>query len=73
MSDAFERAYKKVEALYRELLKIALNHRIKVLVIAAGIFVFSLFITKFIGKEFVPPEDQSRFIRKAEGADRLFC
>ena len=61
LSDAFERAYKKVEALYRELLKIALNHRIKVLVIAAGIFVFSLFITKFIGKEFVPPEDQSRF------------
>ncbi|MBU4321516.1 MAG: efflux RND transporter permease subunit, partial [Nitrospinae bacterium] len=79
-SNAFERAYKKVETLYRELLRIALNHRIKVLVIAAGIFVFSLFITSFLGKEFIPPEDQSRFIVRLQSpvdysvneADRMF-
>jgi len=79
-SNAFERAYKKVETLYRELLRIALNHRIKVLVIVAGIFVFSLFITSFLGKEFIPPEDQSRFIVRLQSpvdysvneADRMF-
>ncbi len=78
--DGFEKAYKKTEELYRGLLKIALNHRIKVLVIAAGIFVFSLFITSFLGKEFIPPEDQSRFIVRLQSpvdysvneADRMF-
>ncbi|MCG2709300.1 MAG: efflux RND transporter permease subunit, partial [Thermodesulfovibrionales bacterium] len=79
-SNAFERAYKTVETLYRKLLKMALNHRIKVLVIAAGIFVFSLFITRFLGKEFIPPEDQSRFIVRLQSpvdysvneVDRMF-
>jgi len=79
-SDRFEKVYKKIEHLYRELLKIALNHRAKVLMIAAGIFVFSLLITKFLGKEFVPPEDQSRFIARlqapsdysVEEVDRMF-
>lgn len=80
LSNIFERAYKKIETLYRGLLKIALNHRIKVLVIAAGIFVFSLFITSFLGKEFIPPEDQSRFIVRLQSpvdysvneVDRMF-
>lgn len=80
LSNAFEKAYKKTEELYRGLLKIALNHRIKVLVIAAGIFVFSLFITSFLGKEFIPPEDQSRFIVRLQSpvdysvneVDRMF-
>ncbi len=79
-SDRFEKIYKKTEYLYRELLKIALNHRAKVLIIAAGIFIFSLLITKFLGKEFVPPEDQSRFIARlqapsdysVEEVDRMF-
>ncbi len=79
-SDGFEKAYKKIETLYRVLLRIALNHRAKVLIIAAGIFIFSLVITKFLGKEFVPPEDQSRFIVRlqapsdysVEEVDRMF-
>lgn len=79
-SDGFERLYKKTEELYRELLRIALNHRAKVLLIAAGVFIFSLFITKFLGKEFVPPEDQSRFIVRLQApsdysvdeVDRMF-
>ncbi|MDP2279952.1 MAG: efflux RND transporter permease subunit, partial [Nitrospirota bacterium] len=62
ISDKLEEWYKKTEELYRKLLRIALEHRAKVLITAACIFVFSIFITKFIGKEFVPPEDQSRFI-----------
>lgn len=80
LSNAFEKAYKKIEDLYRELLAIALNHRIKVLVIATAIFVFSLFITNFLGKEFIPPEDQSRFIVRLQSpvdysvneVDRMF-
>lgn len=79
-SDGFEKAYKKIETLYRVLLKIALNHRAKVLLIAAGIFIFSILITKFLGKEFVPPEDQSRFIARLQSpsdysvdeVDRMF-
>ncbi len=58
----FDKGYRKVEDIYRGLLKIALNHRAFVLIIAAIIFVFSLYITKFIGKELVPSEDQSRFM-----------
>ncbi|WP_333652247.1 efflux RND transporter permease subunit [Dissulfurispira sp.] len=79
-SDSFEIVYKKTEYRYRELLRIALNHRAKVLIIAAGIFIFSLLITKFLGKEFVPPEDQSHFIARlqapsdysVEEVDRMF-
>ncbi|MBI4688008.1 MAG: efflux RND transporter permease subunit [Nitrospirae bacterium] len=62
ISDWLDKSYKKVEELYRRLLKIALNHRAIVLITATIIFAASLFIPKFIGKEFVPPEDQGRFI-----------
>src|SRR3990167_767475 len=72
--------YKKFEDLYKILLKIALNHRVIVLISATAIFIFSLYITKFIGKEFLPPEDQSRFIARLQAPvhysvdeiDRLF-
>ncbi len=62
ISGWLENYYKQTEDLYRQLLRIALAHRAIVLIIAAAIFAFSLFITKFIGKEFLPPEDQSRFV-----------
>jgi len=61
-----EKGYKKIEELYRELLQIALNHRAIVLITAAGLFIASLYITKFLGKELLPPEDQSRFIVRLE-------
>ncbi|MEW6410571.1 MAG: efflux RND transporter permease subunit [Nitrospirota bacterium] len=75
-----EKWYKKVESLYRELLKIALNHRKTVIILATTIFVLSLGLIKFLGKEFVPPEDQNRFIVRLEApidysvdeVDRLF-
>ena len=66
VSDRLEDWYKKTEELYRKLLNIALQRRWTVIILAAGIFIFSLLITKFIGKEFVPPEDQSRFIVRLE-------
>jgi HAE1 family hydrophobic/amphiphilic exporter-1 len=48
--------------MYRSLLDIALRHRSVVLVSAFVVFVLSLFMTNFIGKEFIPSEDQSRFV-----------
>ena len=54
--------YKIIEKFYRRLLQIALNHRAIVVILATAIFIFSLYMTKFIGKEFVPQEDQGRFI-----------
>jgi HAE1 family hydrophobic/amphiphilic exporter-1 len=67
-------------AWYRKLLAISLRHRGIVLLIAFVIFVCSLFITKFIGKEFLPPEDQGVFLARLQApadysvdqADALF-
>jgi HAE1 family hydrophobic/amphiphilic exporter-1 len=64
--DWWERGYKKTEIAYRKILEVSLRHRGTVLVLAIVIFAVSIFITKFIGKEFIPPEDQSRFIVRLE-------
>lgn len=64
--DWWEKGYKKTETVYRKLLEASLRHRGIVLILAVVIFFFSLFITKFMGKEFIPPEDQSRFIVRLE-------
>ena len=57
-----ENWYRKLEDLYRKLLEIALRRRALVIITATVIFVSSIFLTTFMGKEFVPPEDQSRFL-----------
>ncbi len=62
----FERGYKKVEAAYRPVLRFSIDHRGIVIISAIALFVFSLFITRFIGKEFVPQEDQSQFVIRME-------
>ncbi|MDI6891037.1 MAG: efflux RND transporter permease subunit [Thermodesulfovibrionales bacterium] len=80
ISNLLEKGYKKIEELYRQLLAIALRHRAIVLILATGIFIFSLFMTRFLGKEFIPPEDQSQFIVRLEApidysvdeVDRMF-
>ncbi len=61
-SDRLEQGYVYVEKAYRVLLRIAFNYRAVVLVTAAVVFGISLFLVRFIGKEFMPAEDQSRFI-----------
>ena len=74
------RWYKVIEKSYRALLQVALNHRAIVIILATAIFIFSLYMTKFIGKEFVPQEDQGRFIVRLQApidysvgeVDRLF-
>ncbi len=47
---------------YHDLLKICLNHRVKVLVAALLVFVSSLFLLGGVRKEFVPAQDQSQFL-----------
>jgi len=66
LGDWFENNYYRLEGIYRRLLDYVLNHRGKVLLAALVTFVLSLFITKFMGKEFVPPEDQGRFLVRLE-------
>lgn len=48
--------------LYRKALVFCLNWRWTVLLIATTVFVGSLFSTGALRKEFIPPQDQSRFL-----------
>ncbi|MBP7765911.1 MAG: efflux RND transporter permease subunit [Deltaproteobacteria bacterium] len=64
--DAMERAYKKLEAFYRRVLQFTLGYRKTVLAGALVVFILSLALTTFIGKEFNPPEDQGVFIIRME-------
>jgi HAE1 family hydrophobic/amphiphilic exporter-1 len=66
ISDALERWYKKVEGAYRPILEFSLDHRGLVLIGTLILFIFSMYMVKFIGKEFVPPEDQAQFIVRLE-------
>jgi HAE1 family hydrophobic/amphiphilic exporter-1 len=64
--DAWERGYKKTEMMYRGLLDVSLRHRGLVIVLAFVSVVVSILMVMVMGKEFVPPEDQSRFIVRLE-------
>jgi len=64
--DWWERGYKRTETLYRGLLDVSLRHRGLVIVLAFVSFVVSILMVMVMGKEFVPPEDQSRFIVRLE-------
>jgi len=78
--DLLERLYKKTEDVYRRILVFCLNRRNTVLILAVVIFILSMLMTRFIGKEFVPQEDQSQFLVRLEApmdysvdqTDRLF-
>jgi len=78
--DFLEAYYRKTETWYRKLLVLGLRYRLSVLTGALIIFVLSMYMTKFMGKEFVQPEDQSNFIIRLEApidysvaeSDRLF-
>jgi HAE1 family hydrophobic/amphiphilic exporter-1 len=80
IGNGLEKVYKKTETAYRHILLFSLGYRKTVLVLALFIFAFSLYITKFIGKEFVPAEDQGQFLVRMEApidysidkADALF-
>jgi len=80
LADGFDRGYRKMEGGYRRLLAFSLDHRGMMLVGAVILFAGSLYMTRFIGKEFTPPEDQGQFMVRLEApidysvekADELF-
>ncbi len=48
--------------LYRRTLAVVLNHRWKVIAVSLLLFTVSLGLTKALKKEFVPPQDEGRFL-----------
>ncbi len=51
----------KTRDVYADSLVVALNHRMKVIVVALLVFALSFSVFSFLNKEFIPSEDQSRF------------
>ena len=66
ISDRMEVSYSKLEAFYRRVLEYTLGYRKTVLAVALVIFMLSLGLTTFIGKEFNPSEDQGVFMIRME-------
>ena len=66
LGDYMEHYYRKLESFYRRVLEFTLGYRKTVLVAALIIFILSLGLTVFIGKEFTPPEDQGIFLIRME-------
>jgi len=60
LSDRLDKWYNALESAYKKILYYALQHRLKIISISIILFVLSMFMTKFLGKEFTPSEDQSR-------------
>lgn len=58
--------YSRMENAYKTLLAAALRHKITVIIIAITAFISGLIFSGFLGKEFVPPEDQGTFIVRLE-------
>lgn len=57
-----EKLFLRLEHSYRYILRIALNHRLMVVLIAVGSFAVAMFVWRILGKELVPPEDRSQFM-----------
>ncbi|MDA8125856.1 MAG: efflux RND transporter permease subunit [Deltaproteobacteria bacterium] len=66
LAEGFKKGYKKLEGGYRRVLAFSLDHRAMMLLGAAILFAGSLYMTKFMGKELTPPEDQGQFIVRLE-------
>jgi HAE1 family hydrophobic/amphiphilic exporter-1 len=66
--------YDRLDGVYRDFLKWVLTHRARVLVIALVIFVASLAVLPFIGREFLTPVDSGEFniVMEMEPGTRLY-
>ncbi len=53
-----EEAFRKIEERYSRILEWALDHKKSVLLMVAGLFVFSLIFIRFIGVELMPAADE---------------
>lgn len=56
--DRFEDFFEGMEKVYKKILSFAIGHRKTIILIAVSIFVISIALTPFIGKEFFPAMDQ---------------
>jgi HAE1 family hydrophobic/amphiphilic exporter-1 len=61
-----EKGFEKVYNIYRPLLVFALKNRWKVMVVAGASLIAGLAIFSFLGKEFMPAEDQGRYLVRLE-------
>jgi HAE1 family hydrophobic/amphiphilic exporter-1 len=66
IADWMDELMNKIALLYKEWLGKALDNRWKVVMGAVMIFVFSLFLTSTIKKEFVPAQDEGRFLMRLQ-------
>ncbi len=53
--------FPRIEAAYRVILRFALRHRVAIVLGSIAVFLGSLSLTRLIGKEFVPAQDESQF------------
>ncbi len=53
-----KKTFKKIEDSYKKLLNYSLDHRWQVLALAAGLLVVSVFLIRFIGREYLPQTDE---------------
>jgi len=66
IGDNLEHYYRKLESFYRVILEFTIGYRKTVLFAALVIFILSMGLTAFIGKEFTPSEDQGVFLIRME-------
>jgi HAE1 family hydrophobic/amphiphilic exporter-1 len=57
---------KRLSQSYRRMLDSVLHHRILVSIVAFSFFFVSLFMIRWINKEFVPPQDESMFFLRMQ-------
>jgi len=55
-----ERGFEAVEEKYRSLLEWSLNHKVRTILIGAGVFVASLMLLRCVNTEFFPQSDESQ-------------
>ncbi|MCA9561155.1 MAG: efflux RND transporter permease subunit, partial [Myxococcales bacterium] len=61
-----EAALTGVERVYTATVRFALRHRLLTVLAAIGVFASSLYLLKFVDKEFLPPEDRGELTVKFE-------
>ena len=66
MLKSFDRFQTRLEQLYVWVLKYAIGHPGKTILLAVGVFIFSLFIAKQVPFTFLPPQDNGEFFVQFE-------
>ena len=59
--NAMERFFTGIESIYGAALRFSLRHRFSIIIASVALFIGSLMLTPYIGKEFVPAQDEAQF------------